>query len=162
MHLLLLAALGAALNASAPSRLDSFVGNWSGSGKMNVGTPTETSLAGINRCAWSEGKAFLICQGSATIGGKLFRGLSIFSYDEAHQKYHFLNISQASANRTELTVEGNTWTYSDTDTDKKGKTIYTRTLNIFDTPDRYRFINQRSGDRVHWKTTGSGVSTRIP
>ena len=45
--------------------------------------------------------------------------------------------------------------------DAQGKTIYTRTLNIFDTPDRYRFIQQSSPDGTTWTTTGSGISTRV-
>lgn len=158
-------AFGGAASSSGGSpadKLDMFVGTWSGVGSMSgtAGAPP-THVRGTNRCAWSDGKAFLICQGDATIAGTRHRGLSIFSYNPDARAYRFLNITAAGANRTLLSFAGNTWTYDDEDTDAHGKKTYFRTLNIFDSPDSYRFVTEASPDKVHWTKNGSGTSTRV-
>lgn len=155
--------IAAAPSGTSPAdKLIMFVGAWSGDGSMSgaAGGPP-TRVRGTNRCAWSEGKAFLICQGSATIAGALQRALSIYSYDAKAHAYRFLNITAAGANRTLLSVVGNTWTYDDEDTGAHGKKTYYRTLNIFDSTDAYRFISESSPDKIHWTQNGSGTSTRI-
>ena len=162
MKFAVLIAIMLGLSAQTPSeKLDMFTGTWSGAGAM-VGAGAPTHVEGINRCAWTDGKAFLVCQGTATISGKIYHGVSIYNYDDAHGAYRFANINGEGVNTPQLTLSGNTWTYSDFNVDSNGVKTYTRTLNIFDSPDSYRFINETSTDQVHWTQTGTGISKRVP
>lgn len=43
-------------------------------------------------------------------------------------------------------------------TDKSGKTTYYRTLNVFYTPKKYRYVIEQRVGGADWVQTGSGVS----
>ncbi|MFN2529427.1 MAG: hypothetical protein ABR584_12010 [Candidatus Baltobacteraceae bacterium] len=39
-----------------------------------------------------------MCQGPATISGKVYRSVSIYNYDDAHDAYRFANMNSAGVN----------------------------------------------------------------
>jgi hypothetical protein len=166
----LLLPLAIAANAAAgqgtapPNRLDMFVGTWHASGSMAAarGKPPQ-HLQGTNVCQWSGAThLFLVCDGVFRVEGT--RGeehqLSVYAYDPATGRYRFANLSGGEVGTPELSLSGNTWTYSGSFTDQQGKTHWYRTLNIFDSPDRYRYEIQNSDDGQRWTTSGSGESRR--
>jgi len=102
----------------------------------------------------------MICQQSISVNGKPEHAISIYTYDDATQAYHFYNLSTAGANSTTISVAGDTITYTDSFTDK-GKRVTIRTLNIWENPDRYRWRTEYSTDAgATWSLMASGVSQR--
>ena len=60
-----------------------------------------------------------------------------------------------------LTINGNTWTFSSNWNQGGGTHTYYQTINIFSGKDKIHFEQQESTDRKEWKTTGSGDEVRI-
>lgn len=149
---------------SLASGIAMFAGTWTSSGSIGTSdSPKPTQVRGTNVCRWSSAAhAFLVCDGVATIGSSTVQNhqLSVYTYDSASKHYGFVSIAGAHVGSPDLTLSGNTWTYSGKFTDAAGRTTYFRTLNVFDSPTRYRYIIESSNDGTHWTQTGSGVSTR--
>jgi hypothetical protein len=148
----------------APNRLDMFVGTWHGSGSMNAARgETPQHHQGSNACRWSSAAhLFLVCDGVFRVDGSPGEQhqISVYAYDPATGLYSFANLGGGHVGTPGLSLDGNTWTYSGKFTDESGKIHWFRTLNIFDSPARYRYEIQNSDDGVHWTTTGSGESRR--
>lgn len=131
-----------------PNRLDMFVGTWRSSGSMTVerGKPPERHY-GSNACKWSSAAhLFLVCDGVFRSEGTPVEHhqLSVYAWDPASGRYSFANLGEGRVGTPELSLSGKTWTYSGKFTDQGGKTHWFRTLNIFDSPDRYRYEIQNS------------------
>ena len=60
-----------------------------------------------------------------------------------------------------LTIEGNTWTYTNSWNQGAKITTYFKTVNTFAGKDRIHFEQQESSDRNNWKTTNSGEQLRV-
>ncbi len=156
-----------AASGAQPSaqRLGMFLGSWTSSGTIILGPGQKPAhVRGTTRCAWSAADhAFLVCDGTATIGGRpgLARQVSVYTFDPATNRYGFVNVTPSRVGSPNLALSGNTWTYSDKFNDG-GRTTYFRTLNTFDSADRYRYLIQSSADGLHWSQTGSGVAVRRP
>ncbi len=151
--------------ATGSAALAMFAGRWQLHGSfMAFGAKKPTHVTGVNDCKWSSDRhLFLVCNGVAHIEGVAAPQyqLSVYTYDAASGKYRFAGITtDADVASPDLGLQGKTWSYSGSFTDKAGKKHWFRTLNVFDSPDRYRYEIQNSGDGVHWTTTGSGVSER--
>ena len=147
--------------AAGRNELDRFVGTWDAPGSF-VTTPY--SKAGhadaVNSCAWSTDHIFVICQQSISIDGALQHAISIYTFDDAAMTYHFYNLRPDGASSTKISVAGNTIIYSDSFTDK-GQTVTIRTLNVWETPDRYRWRTEYSLDGgTTWRLMASGLSQR--
>ncbi len=148
--------------AAASNQLGMFVGTWKGSGSFTQANKT-VHVNGSNTCTWSSAAhVFLVCDGVAQIEGvaQPQHQLSVYTWDAASGKYGFANIMPNQIASPDLDLSGKTWTYTGHFTDKQNKTHWFRTLNIFDSPDHYRYEIQNSDDGQHWATTGSGASTR--
>ncbi len=150
---------------TAAERLGMFLGTWQSSGTLVLAAGAKPSpVRGTITCRWSDSAhVFLVCDGAAFVGSETTprRQLSVYTYDASSSQYEFLSMTTSTAASPDLTLNGNTWTYSNKFTDKSGVTTYFRTLNIFDTPDGYRYIIEQSRDNQHWQQTGSGKSRRV-
>ena len=62
--------------------------------------------------------------------------------------------------RGELLIEGDTWTFSGS-WNSGGRTIYTRTVNLFKGRNRIHFEQSESFDRAAWTAKASGEEVRI-
>ncbi|SRR5579883_933805 len=148
--------------AAAPNQLGMFAGTWKDSGNFMQDGKT-VHVTGSITCNWSSAAhVFLVCDGVAQIEGvaQPQHQLSVYTWDAANRKYAFANITPGQIASPDLGFSGKTWTYTGHFTDKQNKTHWFRTLNIFDSPDHYRYEIQNSGDGQHWTTTGSGESRR--
>lgn len=149
---------------SLVSGIAMFAGTWTSNGTISVSdSPKPAQVRGTNVCRWSsDARIYLVCDGVATFGSSKTQNhqLSVYTYDPATKQYSFVSIAGGHVGTPELTLNGSTWTYSGKFTDVAGRTTYFRTLNIFDSPTRYRYIIESSNDGTHWTETGSGVSTR--
>jgi len=155
-------ALAADQAGTASNQLGMFVGTWHGNGSFAQANKT-VHVNGSNTCSWSSAaRVFLVCDGVAQIEGMTQpqHQLSVYTWDAASGKYGFANITPDQIASPDLGLSGKTWTYTGHFTDKQNKTHGFRTLNIFDSPDHYRYEIQNSDDGVHWTTTGSGESRR--
>ncbi|HJP98581.1 MAG TPA: hypothetical protein VJ862_08480 [Rhodanobacteraceae bacterium] len=158
-------AWAAAPKARPGGTLAMFVGTWESHGSFTAADANKpTHVRGRNVCKWSDDThLFLVCNGVAHVEGMAAPQyqISVYTYDAASGKYRFAGITPNEDVATpNFGLKGNTWSYSGKFTGKDGNTHWFRTLNIFDSPDRYRFVIQSSDDGEHWTTTGSGVSTR--
>lgn len=157
--------LAAAPEADPGNALRMFVGTWQSHGSFSTpGAKKPKHMTGINDCRWSGGTyLFLVCNGEAHVEGMAAPQyqLSVYTFDPVSKRYRFAVITpNQDVASPDFGLQGNTWSYSGKFTGKDGKTHWFRTLNIFDSPDHYRFEIQSSDDGDRWTTTGSGVSTR--
>lgn len=90
------------------------------------------------------------------------RALIVFVYDAKHDLYHSYAIPAESGRvfAGTLIIKGNRWTYPNEYTDH-GKTVYFRTVNVFNGPDSIEFRQEFSGDKVHWTVMAQGHETKI-
>lgn len=148
--------------AADDGNLHAFFGTWQSTGSVTM-QGRSTSMNGSNVCRWSSGaRAFLVCDGQARLGNRrtVDHQLSVYSYDAATKQYNFATITSAYTSSPDLTRSGSTWTYSGKFREASGRITYFRTLNIFESRDRYRYLIESSADNVHWTKTGSGIATR--
>ncbi|HEY5425494.1 MAG TPA: hypothetical protein VIJ77_02995 [Candidatus Tumulicola sp.] len=147
--------------AAASAMLDRLVGTWDGPGTFVDSAYSKAGTADAKTtCAWSNDRQFVICQQHVVMNGKSTDDVAVYTYDAAAQKYHFYNIGPARANATELTVAGDTMTYSDSFTDGS-KHVSTRTLNVWSSPKSYTWRAEYSLDGgATWTLMGSGTATR--
>jgi hypothetical protein len=148
-------------SAAPIDELDRFTGTWQSRGTFVDGPYSKASSSTAKTtCAWSAGHTFMICQQSVTTNGKTSDDLGIYSYDETASAYRFSNVQTGGTTSSTITVAGNTITYPFSFTDD-GKKVTVRTVNIWDSPNLYRWRAEYSTDGgVTWKLMGSGSSQR--
>lgn len=151
----------ATASAAGLDELDRFVGTWDSPGTLLATPYTKAGHAdAVNVCAWSADHLFVICQQNIRLNTGHEDAISIYTFDEATKTYHFFNVHTSGATSTKISVAGNTITYSDSFMDK-GKNVLTRTLNVWESPNRYRWRSEYSVDAgTTWLLMASGVSTR--
>jgi Protein of unknown function (DUF1579) len=147
----------------AYAQLDRLLGSWRSPGTFVDSAYSKAATAdATTTCAWSDGRFYLICQQTVVMGGKTTHGIAIYTYDPDTKKYRFYNVDVARANGTDISVTPTSITYSGEFTDE-GKHVLTRTLNVWETPQRYTWRSEYSLDEGKtWVLMGSGVSTRTP
>ena len=151
----------AGAGAAGLDELNRFAGTWDAPGTL-LTTPYSTAAHAdaVNTCGWSQDHIFMICQQSLAIDGKPSHVISIYTYDETANAYHFFNVHRNGAASTTIAVAGDTITYTDSFKDK-GKNVTIRTLNVWENPDRYRWRTEYSTDGgATWSLMASGISQR--
>lgn len=144
------------------AQLDRFVGTWQSSGTFVDSAYSKAgSATATTSCTWSSDRLFLICQQNVTMNGKPADDIAIYTYDDTTGKYHFYNVSPGNANSTKLAVDDSSVTYTDSFTDG-AKNVLTRTLNVWQSPQRYTWRSEYSLDAGKtWVLMGSGASTLV-
>jgi hypothetical protein len=158
-----LAIAGSATSAGAAplDELDRFSGTWQSRGTF-VDTPYSKahSAAGTTTCAWSDDHTFMICQQRVTQYGDVETDVAVYTYDDATKTYRFSNIQRQQTTSLTITVAENTITYPLAFTDN-GKNVNVRTLNVWVSPNLYRWRTEYSLDGgTTWKPMASGTSQR--
>ena len=147
------------LTAGGLRKLDVFVGVWRGEAtdSANAG-----KISAINTCRWSPNGGFLIADQAVNMNGTERNNLSIYSYNPGTDDYTLtlVGIPGSAPFTVPIAYSGDTLIYHGAYTDN-GRRHYTRTLNIFTSPDRYTYLIQSSEDSVHWQTNGEGRSQKI-
>jgi len=148
--------------AAAPlDELDRFTGTWQSQGSF-VTTPysqaAESTATTI--CAWSQDRLFMLCQQSVTIDGKRSGNVAVYTYDGNANVYHLFNVGASRATTSDIIVNGDTIVYPFS-FDDNGKTVMTRTLNVWKNPKLYLWRTEYSTDGgKNWTTMASGTSQR--
>lgn len=160
---ILAGACAAAGNDSERQVLARWVGRWTSSGHLLDTAYTHAGEAsGKMTCAWSPRQLFVVCDQENLVAGRPDRAITVYGYAPGQQKYTFANIpADGSAPRTPaLTVDGDTWTYSNSFT-KDGKTTMFRTVNTWKGNDQVDFRGEYSiDDGATWTTMVSGSDHR--
>ncbi len=153
-------AIGA--QAAPTDELNRFAGTWHSEGTF-VDSPYQKAgnATAATSCAWSLDHNFMICQQSVTVGGTPDSDLGIYSYDPVGNVYHFYNVRASRSSSSTILIDGNTITYPFSFTDKDGKTVTIRTLNVWQSADAYTWRTEYSIDGGNtWSPIGSGKSER--
>lgn len=124
-------------------------GVWDSTGERG-GKPQTSHIVNVCR----QLGLFFACQ--QTVNGKV-GSLIVFVPTGAPGQYHTQAVLPAgfATGRGDLSIQGETWTYSSTGEDK-GKTIYFRTTNVFHGPDAIHYVISESPDGQAWKIDGEG------
>lgn len=131
-----------------------YQGSWTSTDNKPGSAPIETHLK--NDCAMA-GK-FFVCQ--QTVNGKP-SALIVFIPAASPGSYYTQAVLPEgyAAGRGELRIDGDHWTYSGKE-ERDGKTIYSRTTNVFTGKDRIHYEQSESTDGKNWKVLGSGDEVR--
>ena len=168
--LLLTAALSALAFAAGPpkpdneiDKLSAFVGHWTLSGELKdtaTGKPT-IKLSSDITCDWSANHGFLVCDQIIHLPDGTQNDFSVYTYSEKDHAYQFFGITRGNkdARTTKLTIDGNLWTYSSSNTNG-GKTVQYRTTNRFTSATKVEWRSEYSEDGTHWTTTAEGTDAR--
>src|SRR5579862_6704096 len=151
------------LMAAEKDELARFVGTWKGTGSSED-TPYSRKSAqdGTTVCQWSSMRAFLVCDQEHSAPGGRARDLSVYTYDESSHKYRFFNLGQ-DGHHTAIGIElrKDEVIYQSDPGEDDPKTVF-RTVNKWESPDRYTYRAEFSTDNgKHWTTMASGVSVRV-
>ncbi len=159
------AALAPLWAQAAPiDELNRFAGSWQSQGTF-VDSPYQKAGAATatTTCAWSIDRNFMICQQSVTMAGSPDSDLGIYSYDPVGNVYHFYNVHASRTTSSTILIDGNTITYPFSFTDKDGKSVTIRTLNVWQSADAYTWRTEYSTDGgTTWTLMASGKSQRSP
>ena len=144
--------------------LAAFLGRWNASGEVK-GADSGKSGMKINSemtCNWAANHGFLICDQIIHAPDGDRNDLSIYTYSEKDHAFAFFGITRGSkeARTTKLTIEGNVWTYSSSETDGGKQTQY-RTTNRFTSATNVVWRAEYSQDGEHWTTTAEGSDSRV-
>ncbi|HLJ85782.1 MAG TPA: hypothetical protein VKZ53_03115 [Candidatus Angelobacter sp.] len=137
-----------------------FAGRWeSKSASKDTAYSKAASIEAKVACAWSPLGKYLVCDQLISIPANQ---LTVFSYNEKEKSYKYCTFNNPgeSAHCGVYTIEGNTWTFSNS-FEEKGKKVVFRTLNIFDSPGHMTFRSEFSDDGKTWTTTLEGESRRV-
>src|SRR5271169_3247744 len=145
-------------------KLAAFLGRWSASGEVK-GSDSGKGGMKINSemtCNWAANHGFLICDQIVHLPDGDRNDLSIYTYSEKDHAFAFFGITRGSkeARTTKLTIEGNVWTYSSSETDGGKQTEY-RTTNRFTSASNVVWRAEYSQDGEHWTTTAEGSDVRV-
>ena len=147
---------------SPAQKLGMFAGSWRSDGTLQQAGKS-VHVSGTIDCAWSSlTHVFLVCDGNAMFEGDAtpHYQLSVYMYDPPSAQYGFASMTTNSLTSPDLTLSGNTWTYSGKFTNA-GKTTYLRTVNVFESNNLYRFRSESSTDGTHWTLNIEGTSRRL-
>jgi hypothetical protein len=144
-------------------KLSAFVGHWTLSGELKdaaTGKPT-IKLSSDLTCNWSANHGFLLCDQVIHLPDGTQNDLSVYTYSEKDHAFQFFGITRGNkdARTTKVTIDGNLWTYSSTDTNG-AKHIEYRTTNRFTTASNVNWRSEYSEDGTHWITTAEGTDVR--
>jgi hypothetical protein len=152
-----LAQEGTVLKDAGLLKLKVFLGTWEG---RNIPESADSSWA-VYSCRWSDNGHFLVCDQMVRQKAVASNNLSIYSYDGTQDSYTLSLVGIPGSDPFTIPVRsrGDTLFYTGQYKDQ-GRTVYTRTLNVFATKERYRFMTQTSDDSVHWTTISGGLAVK--
>jgi hypothetical protein len=149
---------------SALERLGAYLGEWDGTGTMKA---TPYSQAGTvsakTTCEWSPNHDFFVCDQLTQTPDGPGADLSVYTYDPTSGAYVFYELSRAGGRvrQPHLSIRDSTWTYEGSFTDRNGKHVKTRTVNVWTSPTVVTYTVEYSTDGTHWVEMGAGKAVRI-
>lgn len=143
------------------SALTRFAGTWQSRGTWYA-TPFSRpgSVHGVTTCAWSDNRQYLICQQAFVARGQSDSEIAVYTWNPLTRSYAFYSIGRSHEVGLTISVGPHTVTYLNTSARPRKVTF--RTLNLFDSPNQYRFETQYSLDGGRsWHTMLRGVTHRV-
>jgi hypothetical protein len=112
----------------------------------------------VNRC--TEGTAFYTCE--QVVNSKPL-ALIVFTATDDPTKFNTQAVlpNGRAVGRSDLTLAGDHWTFSNTTTDDSGKETFYRTENFFTGRDKIHFEQYESVDNKTWVKKNEGDEVRI-
>jgi len=148
---------------TAPTGLDVI---WAYAGAWNIEIEhfdTSQSKAGhevthLRNACWKDG-GYLACNQYVDGESKV---LIVFTYNAKDNTYNSYQIPAGggTSGQGKLQIDGNVWTFPWQVTDGD-KTTYFRVVNVFEAPDRIRYRQEFSSDKVNWTITAKGLETKV-
>lgn len=148
-------------NAATPAQkledvyrpLEIYQGTW----KMVPGGQDRAYDTLVTQC----NRADLFYECAQSVNGK-FAGLLVFvpAAEKAHYYSQFIRPSGERSGRSDIVIDGDRWTYN-LKVERKGETLYHRTVNTFDGNNKIRFSQQASTDGVHFVEKRNGNEQRV-
>jgi hypothetical protein len=109
-------------------------------------------------CQWGASGRCLLCDQIHPGANGPVKELNIFTYDRAQSAYVMQGMRPAR--RAPFSIEGQTWTYGGSYTEN-GKTIASRVLNVWESPEVMHYFVQASPDGgTQWTTNAEGRMVR--
>jgi hypothetical protein len=155
------AALAAA--AAPPTGID-VIWAYAGSWKVEIDhldTPQSKAsheVTNLRNSCWKDG-GYVAC--NQYVDGES-KALIVFTYNAKDNTYtsYPIPLDGSGAGSGKLLVDGNTWTFPWQITEA-GKTTYYRVVNVFEAPDRIRYRQEFSADKLNWTITAKGLETKL-
>ena len=138
------------LKDSGLQKLKVFLGTWRALGSDS------SRISAINTCRWSPNGKFLVADQQVTNNGVTTNNLSIYNYNAETDDYTLtlVGLKGMGPFTVPITYHGDTLVYEGGSAN--------RTLNIFESMERYRYVIQSSADGgKSWKTVGEGWSAKV-
>lgn len=128
-------------------------GSWRVSKKDQTAKPDELT----NRC--TQYANYFACE--QTVNGSV-SALLVFVPSKTPGEYRTQSIMPdgRAGGRGDLSIRGNTWTYSSNWNQGGGRATFYKTINVFAGKERIHFEQQESTNNRDWKTTNSGEEVR--
>jgi hypothetical protein len=137
------------LKESGTQKLAVFLGTW-----RSAGVDSE-KISALFNCRWSPNGGYLIADQQITMNGATTNSLSIYNYNPETKDYTItlVGIKGMAPFTAPIVCHGDTLIYGGG---------ANRTLNIFESAERYRYVIQSSGDGGRsWKTLAEGWSRKV-
>jgi hypothetical protein len=151
-------------SAGEIEKLAAFLGHWNASGEVKGSDSGKGGMKVSSEisCDWAPNHGFLICDQIIHAPDGDHNDLSIYTYSEKDHAFAFFGITRGSkeARTTKLTIEGNVWTYSNSEAGAGKQTEY-RTTNRFTSASNVVWRAEYSQDGEHWTTTAEGTDVRV-
>jgi hypothetical protein len=137
-------------------KLDAFLGEW----RMKDDPPDAPNRT---ICQWAPNGRCLLCDQIHPGADGPVKELNIFTYDRAQSAYVMQGMRPSR--RAPFSIEGQTWTYGGGSYTDHGKTLTSRVLNVWESPEVMHYLVQASQDGgTQWTTNAEGrmVRTKPP
>lgn len=132
-------------------KLSAFLGEW----RMKDDPPEAPNRT---ICQWGANGRCLICDQIHPGANGSVKELNIFTYDRAQSAY--IMQGMRPARRAPFFIDGQTWTYGGSYTENR-KTITSRVLNVWESPEVMHYFVQASPDGgTQWTTNAEGRMVR--
>lgn len=162
-----LGSVGAQAPAPKPGpehkKLEYFVGKWTTTGEMKASPfGPAGKVTGSDNCEWFQGGFAVVCHSQGTAPTGPTRSIGIMGYSSEEKKYTYFGLDNTAMFMTAIpkgTVEGDTWTYTDSGT-MGGQPYQARFVLKVVSPASYTFRWETLGPDRKWMPILEGTSTR--
>jgi len=151
-------ALSALLAFSAFSADSPYASLWLYNGTWRITRKDQKPEELVNRCA--QFSKYFSCE--QTVNGTVV-SLVVYVPSSTPGQYYTQSIlpEGRAGGLGNLTINGDTWTFTNSWNQGGGTYTYFKTINVFSGKDKIHFEQQESPNRKDWKTTGSGDEVRV-
>src|SRR5579872_828929 len=120
-------------------KLSVLVGTWRG--ENDPDSTGKRPVFAISSCQWSPNGNYLVCDQQVTNQGTTTNNLSIYSRNADKDGYTLtlVGVPGMDAFSIPITYKGDELYYLGSYTDDRGKKVYARTVNTFESPTSYTF-----------------------